>query len=630
MAFRLREPESSALAVLLKGAIGAPWPAWQAVGSGALSIDDPLETVDGVPLLGLLDSDGAWNRLGRFPHDFPPHWSGESLPLSSSGPWPSSPRFPPTGRPNPHASRADGYTHAEALFAVLLAAGADPWVSWPAADSCDNERDAFDLAVSWGSAALVEACLRHPSRPPLDVLHARSAWRAIAPGERIESPKQRAWIESAQTLVQLSAMCGHAQALGVLLAYDFPLTRQFGQRHPLALAQTADVCKTLLSHGVRLKDAIFQGQSLVVQWELLANVSVAHARTLETRKDVLGSQLQQVQENRTPQEWARYALTSFRRGSVDELKNGLKHAAPDLASVIDDPNPARSQQAVAQALLRFSGGENLQDCSIFKLGDYCLSLSLNRNSPSTARARYAMEVLAWAAQEQADADRGVGPVPPPGYSVLAWGQLVWAAHGMKKKNSLSYAALGLEEVEAHWNANGTNPRASLPVVLKVADGLTSSKREWLVDGWERTLRIALEGRSRFVQQEMLEFLRAVRPQLQSLGLSLMSVDLLRPMIQQEPLSERLEWYTAFHRAIKPGSTLAADMDMAQQELSEQAVPWPESLTGAVDGLVEVVRPLAEKNRQVALALVAWERMTRANTLATALPAPAPVARGPRF
>lgn len=634
VAFRLQQSSHSALAVLLRGAIGSPWPAWHAVGSGALAIEDPNEVVGGVPLLGLLQSnDVAWVGLGSLSRPVT-EWSGEPLPLSSNGPWPSVPQFPPLHHDRTLARATAQFSPAEAMFAALLAAGADPWVSWKSVDSCDGECDAFDVAMSWGSAALVEACLRHPSRPALEDLHKRSAWRSLNRTERAQSAAHKGWLKEVDTLTQLSAMCGHDKVLAVLLENDFPLVRNEGERHPLAVAQNVEVCRVLLAHGVRVKDATYRSKaSLKSQWEMLSKASVPHARTLDERKDALEVQLMQVESSRTPADWAKHAVLSFRRGFLEEMRKGLANAAPDLAEKIDSNDENVSQRGMAQALLRFANGSSPKQCMVGRFADYSLSLSLSKGSAKTERLKVAMGILAWAAQEQYDARVANAPLPEPGYSIFLLGQLVWAAHSAKKSSGQSSVLLGVDAIDRHWDINGMDVKAALPVLLRVANELSQAKREWMMEGWERALMARYSGRSSMEKQGVFRVLEPYQSEINQLGLGLgmLATDFFLPMISDLSLPQRVKWYGALQRQLTGGNRLTQVVEKDRQALAEQPVPWPEDLAEAVKQFMALSLPQTLKSHEWRLSYGSWERLSRVHELAQRLPEPSStVPRGPRF
>jgi len=627
VSFRLRNPEHSTLAVLLKGAIGSPWPAWQAVGTGALAIEDPNETVDGVPLLGLLASGmNAWAGLQAMEVSPELRWSGDPLPLSQAGPWPAFPKLPRISMETGEKYHPHSFYPAEALFAVLLAAGANPWVAWKSHKSCDGEMDGFDLVVSWGCAALVDACLRHPMRPSLRELHQRSAWRAIPRDDRAQSHAHAAWLSGAETLVQLSAMCGNAQTLKLLLEHEFPLVRSDHHRHPFALAKTAEVCEVLFNHGVALKNATHRNQSLQEQWDLLANASVGHARTLKERRERLEDQLRVVEANRSPEEWLKYALGSFRRGSLGEMKRGLAAIAPGLGSEILDPDRDVSARAAGQVLERLSLSGDKQPLVV--LADIMMGLKWTGGESKRERLHYGFVAMEAAVEQQRL--KTLEGKPTSDVSWAECGKLLWRALGLKGIPQGFNAHTAWREFGRFWTDAPFDLKAGLDGLLGWAGHLSSSKQSQIINCWGNEANKGLQGRSIFVVKDALAHLQSHRDAIQRLGASSVLLQPFYGVLKEEPLEERIRWAATFCHGALSDDGFSELLSLAGQELVEVPTPWEPGLAQAVHDFRQEARNNTETPHVWERILMVWDRCWRANELSMALPAAAPGRSGPRF
>ncbi len=628
MAFRLQEPEHSALGTLLKHKIGSPSAAWLLLGTGALSIEDPNELVDGQPLLAWLekDLDNNWRRLKNYRYPEPARWSGEPLPLAGQSDWPSVPRFAPAAFDVHHRKTPEEASPAESVFACLLAAGADPWVSWKANDSCDGERDGFDVAVSWGSALLVDACLRHRSCPRLSELHARSAWRAASRKERISTEGNRPWVESVETLVQLSSMCGHADALRLLLERGFPLASTAAPRSPLAVAQTEPVCHVLMAYGEKMTARVVQ------QWESLAQVSLLHASSLDQRRQDLASAIHAAHSGSPGQDFVQRAIRYLKNGELNQVRDCLASAAPDLAAALGDESPTIYRKAMGQALIRFSDLSSGKQSALVQWGLACMGLEITRSPSRLAAIQEGMGVLAAAAQSQAEAPSSDGRLLSPGFSVRGWGQMVWA-HLLNKKRSLtSFESLGLTDESRHWERASINMQTVTQTLLTLHPVLPESKRLALREVWEQALSQQLSGRSAHVVTELLESLRPMQSELSSWKLSFNTLAYLYPALQQLSLTERLGWMVVFsHCFHEKDRDVSCVIDPLIKEVKNFPLPWPEDLQDALAEFVSQSRPGPRSSAAWRFMHGTFATLLRAQALDAGLPESSPAApRGPRF
>lgn len=277
------DEKPSWLGLLLSGPVSDHTAAWRLLRSGILEVPDPNERVKGIPLIGWLakaSSPNAWLSSGGL-YGQPPVALQPTgvLPLSAAQPWPAVPALPPedpTGK-----GPAGQMKRNVALFAWLLSRGADPWQPWGVTET--EATDGFDIALRWGDASLVAACLRHPSCPPRETLFMRSPWRSVGSNEMV-SQDLKGLLPPTASLIQASALAGHAEVIQCLLAEGWPLVFDPVTRHPLALASTVPTVQVLLAAGLKMEEAVFRGKTVTEQWHLVASQADGyHKKTLVDR-----------------------------------------------------------------------------------------------------------------------------------------------------------------------------------------------------------------------------------------------------------------------------------------------------------------------------------------------------------
>lgn len=202
---------------------------------------------------------------------------GTPLPLGPDQPQSDTISFPDS----PREDKRPRFDDREAIFAKLLERGADPWIPW---ESKNGMVDGFDLAIATGCIPLVDACLRHPSKPDISQLRGRTPWNLLSGQDYYgKQGKARGLMSSKDTLVHALSASGQAELLSLLLENGWEAEPTGVKRTPLAMAQTPEVVGALLDAGAQLDEHIIE------QWEQWATKFGAHKASLAARMKVISS-----------------------------------------------------------------------------------------------------------------------------------------------------------------------------------------------------------------------------------------------------------------------------------------------------------------------------------------------------
>lgn len=253
--------------------------AWILLSSGTAPPLNVHERHDGIPVLGLLEH--GWSREQFFRGVFetsafhsPREWSNgySPLPLDMESPLPEVPAFPAQDMDVKAWKTA---LHArEAIFARLVAMGANPWTSWTNADG--ETVDGFDLAFSWECTPLLDLCFRHPDCPPLETLHARTAWKLRQPPIS-KDEKGTPIFQKSDNLLTAAAASENPCLVEILINKGWNLEGKPGNRPPLRGVKNVKILEQLLQAGATWKPEYSE------TWQALAKRNEAHNHTLAKR-----------------------------------------------------------------------------------------------------------------------------------------------------------------------------------------------------------------------------------------------------------------------------------------------------------------------------------------------------------
>ena len=227
----------------------------------------------------LLRGDGrsqCWSFLSYtgINEEWPRSRKGGPLPLTPEDTFPDRPALPGPAGVIPNNANLEDYLKVhEAVFARLLAAGANPWLE---VQLPSGPVDGFDLACAWCCTPLIEACLRHPDRPDLETLHGRNPWRAMAPPtwkDEHGSP----FFSQDNTLVHAFSANGDVDSLRLLLAHGWKAHPDTSARAPIEVAASEQIVETLLEAGATWKE------DYAASWNALAPHHMGLSKTLVAR-----------------------------------------------------------------------------------------------------------------------------------------------------------------------------------------------------------------------------------------------------------------------------------------------------------------------------------------------------------
>ena len=257
--------------------------AWALLASGTAPPLDVRTLHDGLPVLAYLEHGRRRDLIWESVTDAQQysHWRSwpqfDPLQLSLTDPAPTIPSIPMAGGKRTESDWNTMLRANEAIFARLVAMGADPWTPWTYTDQDkDSQVDGFDLACALGCTPLVDLCLRHPNCPPLDELHKRKAWTLKKPPSWADEKGKPLFGEEDGLLVAAAAS-GYPCMVKYLLDRGWNPEGLGQGRKPLALARMKDSVQHLLGAGAQWDPAYPE------VWKTLARKSQSHQETLAAR-----------------------------------------------------------------------------------------------------------------------------------------------------------------------------------------------------------------------------------------------------------------------------------------------------------------------------------------------------------
>ena len=301
-----------------------PEAAYKLLVSDASPFLDINAIVNGKPVIGWLERSRVyqpyyWANLATKEErrQYQTRWTtpGTPLPLSTNEPDSDTVSFPDSPRENKNP-RLD---IREALFAKLLQMGADPWVPW---ENENGKVDGFDLAMGTGCLPLIEACLRHPSRPDMSKLYRRTPWNILSgiPHYKSKDGAGKGLMSPKDTLVHAAAASGQNDLLKVLLKNGWETDPGVGKYSPLAMAQNSDVVKILLDAGAMWDDQI------ISHWDIWASRFISHKSTLAQRIELVSSMALTTQHNEI---LSKNAVDAFKKKDFPRFYKTLEAAWGD-------------------------------------------------------------------------------------------------------------------------------------------------------------------------------------------------------------------------------------------------------------------------------------------------------------
>lgn len=317
-----------------------PRAAYSLLVSGTLPLD-VNERIDGKPVIGWLRRPYSrsnsnplyWVNLAttRLRDNYIPNWiyPGEPLAISPGQKQSGTVKFPDfmgprDNRPYPQLQEN------EAIFAKLLQMGANPWDSWKEGN---QELDGFDLAMGMGCLPLIQACLDHPSRPPMETLYKRTPWVLMGDDAGYKTSTHSKFFDKNDTYMHAAAASGMDTLVQLLVDYGWPVNVKT-KYTPLDMARSKETTDILLASGAQWNDTTLSN------WETWANKYDKHKATLAKRVEYINSiGMGEGVDKLLGQQ----AIDAFRKSDTSRLSDILRSAAksyPDrLGNLEDAENP---------------------------------------------------------------------------------------------------------------------------------------------------------------------------------------------------------------------------------------------------------------------------------------------------
>lgn len=368
--------------------------AWSLLASDTAPPLNVTELHDGLPVLAFLEY-GRWR--GQFwetlfedrAYDSNRDWSEGfgPLPLAPDEPLPDVPGMPQINGEYSSQGMKTRLSAREAIFAKLVAMGADPWQSWTNEDG--KQVDGFDVALAWGCTPLVDLCLRHASCPPVSELHERKAWVLREP-RKIKDEKGKAVYRETDGVLVAAAGSGYADLAKYLLERGWHPDGLGTGSTPLMVARNVKVTRNLLEGGAQWKP------QYVTRWEAMAKKSEAYQATLAERinevsshgkadKDPLATSManELIESLRKGDNQREYKVISVLSGEDKDLSHSLKKVM--AWQKLNNARPDKKPLLLEAALLGFGplSGKNVVRCRNFMgvLNDHCPTQDLGGASP---------------------------------------------------------------------------------------------------------------------------------------------------------------------------------------------------------------------------------------------------------
>lgn len=309
--------------------------AWSLLASGTAPPLDVTALHDGLPVLAFLEyerwrgqfwetvfEDRAYNSNRDWSAGFGP------LPLTLDDPLPEVPEIPMSNGEYSSKGYRTRLNAREAIFTRLVAMGANPWESWTNKDG--KQIDGFDVAVAWGCTPLVDLCLRHPGRPPIETLHTRKAWVLRDPRTMKGESGKEVYRKTDGVLVA-AAGGGYACLIKYLLEHGWDPEGLGTGSTPLSVARNAQVTRYLLEGGAKWDDRY------IARWETMAKKSEAYRETLAAR----------IQEASSHSHTDNDPLAaSMANELIDSLRKGMDQREYKVIEVTSGPGPSYKRRKI--------------------------------------------------------------------------------------------------------------------------------------------------------------------------------------------------------------------------------------------------------------------------------------------